>query len=186
MNDESEKPQSNGDQFIDLNRGARPVKMINRVSQESCEENVTPDAFQPGPRKHFKLKRQPVIKPAEHDGQKKEALFSDIDYTKPDYVNRLVKHHRNPINPKERYHGDWLTTPFGTVLRWLFKIAFYGGAIWSGIYFWNQGITTFIFAVLIVMLVWGVISSGMELGENSPFLSDASWVRTVHIFFIGF
>lgn len=162
------------------------VRKINRVSQDSPDVELSPEVFQPLPRKHFKLKYRPVIEPDENSGEKKEPLFSNIDYTKPDYVNRLVKHHRNPILPTEKYYGDWLTSPAGTVLRWIFKLAFYGGAAWGGFYFWNQGIMPFIFAVMITLLVWGVISAGMELGEKSPFRSDASWVRTTHMFFVGF
>ncbi|MCX6645951.1 MAG: hypothetical protein NTY09_06305 [bacterium] len=176
------------DPLLDMTRMTRPVKRINRVSQDATEMNPSPDAFRPGPPKHFELIDHIEELTDQTGTEVKEPLFSDIDFTKPDYINRLEDVHRNQILPNEKYSGDWLSTPFGTFIRFCVKFLLIAGFIFGGIYFWNQGIIAFCFALIIFLLVYGVISSGMELGENSPYNSDASWAASIfsHFYFHGF
>jgi hypothetical protein len=167
--------------MIDLSRRTRPVKRINRVSQDSPDTNPPPEAFRPGPPKHFDLIEHIEELSDQAGAEVKEPLFSDIDFTKPDYINRLEDVHRNQILPKEKYSGDWLSTPFGSFIRFCVKLLLIAGFIWGGIYFWNQGIIAFSFAVIIFLLVYGVISAGMELGEKSPFKQDAHFYGIWHL-----
>jgi hypothetical protein len=172
------------DPLLDMTRMTRPVKRINRVSQDSADTNLTPEAFRPGPPKHFDLIEPIEELPDKSGAEVNEPLFSDIDFTKPDYINRLEDVHRNQILPKEKYRGDWLSTPFGSFIRFCVKLLLIAGFIWGGIYFWNLGIIPFAFALIIFLLVWGVISAGMELGEKSPFNMDTpSAGYFYHIFF---
>ena len=152
-------------------------KWIHRVSQKSAPDKTNTSEPAPWTPKHFNLKTPPDRPDDMIDAEPASAAFHRPDGV---YSGRIRKDPLPSRNSTKvgRMTGDWMLSVPGRVFVVLVKIAFIVGLVWGGIYLWHHDRHLLFFAAIILLLVWGIISAGMQLGERSPFKQDASWVAS--------
>jgi len=156
-------------------------KWIHRVSQD--DDLISLSNSEPVHRTHRRFKiKPPEVKSVDATDHRHESVIAARSERSGTYVGRIRKDTLPLRDSVEigRMTGDWTKSVPGRVLLALLKIAVLIGLIWGGIYLWQHGPGTLFFGAIIVLLVWGVISAGMELGEASPYKQNATWASSIH------
>ncbi len=112
----------------------------------------------------------------EASGTKRQTLYSGSTGPIIDRLNKEV--HPDQVLPEsDRFRGDPLSGRKGRAIILTVKILVVLGFLWLGYYLWTHEPLTFMLYVIILLLVFGVVKSGLEFGENSVFNWNSRYFR---------
>jgi hypothetical protein len=162
-------------------------KWIHRVSQDDdliSVNNPPPRPNRPNrpirpdhpTHRRFKIK-EPEYQPSEEFSRPHKSVIDEQEGRTRSDVGRIRKGVFPALDSSDigRVTGDWTMSLPGRVFVALVEIGFIVGVIWGGIYLWKHQPHLLILAVIVILLLWGIISEGLRLGEGSLFKQDASW-----------
>jgi hypothetical protein len=160
----------------------RPPKWIHRAPQDAAPEETLAE-LRPRPVRHFEIKERETkledVSGADLRDVPVHHLGSDLTGSSGDRIPSAIL--PDPASSNSyKYTGDWLQSTAGKVLGFLFLVVLAGGVLSGGTYLWLHNRAMLLFALLILMLLAGVISAGLELGEHSPFRWPGHFVGWYH------